>query len=415
MPPVRALFVGVLALFTAQCGDPGTAPKPITALPRALTDAENRLVDADNRFAFKLFRELAQQSDPDSSLFLSPLSVATALAMTYNGAAGTTEQEMAAALELQGFTLADVNASYRGLIDLLRGLDRQVTFEIANSIWYRAGWTFEQPFLDANRTYFDATVQALDFASPTAAPTINGWVSNRTHGRIPTIVPDPVPSDVIMYLINAIYFKGSWTQQFATSLTRAAPFHLRDGSTATVQMMAHDEPADVRVHYAAGVTVLDLPYGGGPFTMTIVLPGDPAGIDGLVAGLTAEQWYAWMAGLDSASLEVRLPKFRFGYKANLNDVLGALGMPRAFCSSGGPTDFTRMRAAADACLTDVLHKAWVDVNEEGTEAAAATAVGVGVTSAPQPIVVDRPFLFAIRENLSGTILFLGRMLRPEAG
>ena len=357
--PVRALLVTALALVTAQCGEPITAPRPITALPRALTDAENRLVDADNRFTLKLFREVAQQSDPDSSLFLSPLSAAMALAMTYNGAAGTTEQEMAAALELQGFTLGDVNASYRGLIDLLRRLDRQVTFEIANSIWYRTGWTFEQPFLEANRTYFDATVQALDFASPTAAPTINGWVSNRTHGRIPTIVPDPVPDDVIMYLINAIYFKGSWTQQFTKSLTRAAPFHLRDGSTATVQMMAHDEPARVRVHYEAGITVLDLPYGGGPFTMTIVLPSDPAGIDALVAGLTADRWNAWIAGLDSAELEVRLPKFRFGSKANLNDVLGAIGMPHAFCTSGGPTDFTRMRAAGDACHAMTRHWPWL--------------------------------------------------------
>jgi len=144
------------------------------------------------------------------------------------------------------------------------------------------------------------------------------------------------------------------------------------------------------------------------------VPAPTRCIDALVAGLTAERWNAWIAGLDSASLEVRLPRFRFGYKANLNDALGAIGMPHAFCDSGGPTDFRRMRAAGDACITDVLHKAWVDVNEERTEAAAATSVGVGVTSAPQPIVVDRPFLFAIRENLSGTILFLGRMMWPEA-
>ena len=409
----RPLLVVALWFGAVQCHEPSTAPTPITHLPRDLTAAEGRLVSTDNRFAFKLFRQIADGTPADSSLFISPLSVAMALTMAYNGAAGTTQQEMAIALELEGFPLDELNASYRGLIDLLRELDRQVKFEIANSIWYRHDWTFEQAFLDANRAYFDAAVRPLDFASPTAARTINAWVSDRTQGRIPSIVDDPLPSEDVMYLINAIYFKGSWTQQFDKSRTRPAPFLLRDGSSATVPTMFTAEPAQVRLAAAPGVTVLDLPYGGRAFSMTIVVPRDPAGLDSLVATLTEDRWNEWTAALDSAAVDVSLPKFRLSYAASLQQVLSALGMPHAFCDSGGPTDFTRMRAAGDLCITKVKHKAFVDVNEEGTEAAAATSIGMGVTSAPQSVNVDRPFLFAIRENLSGTVLFLGRIMRPE--
>ncbi len=410
----RPLLAAAVGLLVAQCHEPITAPTPITQLPRDLTAAEGRLVSADNRFAFRLFRQIAESTPPDSSLFISPLSVAMALTMTYNGAAGTTQEEMATALNVEGFPLGELNASYRGLIDLLRGLDPRVTFEIANSIWYDQAWTFEQPFLDANRAYFDAAVRPLDFASATAAKTINTWVSDRTHGKIPSIVEDPLPPEDVMYLINAIYFKGSWTQQFDKSRSRPAPFLLRDGSSSTVQTMFTGEPANVRLASAPGVTVLDLPYGGGPFSMTIVMPHDPAGLDSLVATLTEDRWNAWTAALDSTAVDVSLPKFRFSYGAGLKEALSTLGMPHAFCGLW-LTDFTRMRAAGGACITKVKHKAFVDVNEEGTEAAAVTLVGIGITSVgPQSVNVDRPFLFAIRENLSGTILFLGRVMRPEA-
>jgi serpin B len=408
----RQLLTAALGLVAVQCHEPSTAPTPITHLPRDLTAAEGRLVSTDNRFAFKLFRQIADSTPADSNLFVSPLSVAMALAMAYNGAAGATQQEMATALELDGFPLDELNASYRSLIDLLRGLDRQVTFDIANSIWYRHDWSFEQAFLDVNRTYFDAAVRPLDFASPAAAQTINAWVSDRTQGKIPSIVEDPLPAEDVMYLINAIYFKGSWTQQFDKSRTRPAPFLLRDGSSATVPTMFTAEPVHVRLAWAPGVTVVDLPYGGRAFSMTIVVPRDAAGIDSLVATLTEDRWNAWTAALDSAAVHVSLPKFRFSYGAGLKEALSALGMAHAFCGLW-LTDFTRMRAAGDLCITKVKHKAFVDVNEEGTEAAAVTLVGVGVTSAPQSVSVDRPFLFAIRENLSGTILFLGRIMRPE--
>lgn len=414
---VRTRCAGAIALVLLACGPEGpvTAPAPITALPRALTSAERDLIAIDNRFALTLLGRVTAGQAPAENLFLSPLSVAMALAMTYNGAAGATEDAMRATLGLEGMTVAEANEAYRGLIALLRGLDPRVQFTLANSIWYRQGFAVEQPFLDATQAFYDARVAPLDFTSPTAAQTINGWVSAQTQGRITEIVEPVLPDFAMMYLINAIYFKGDWTQQFDRRHTAPRPFRLADGSTVAVPTMTHGREADVRVYRDGAVEVLDLPYGGRAFSMTIVMPAEPAGIDALVAGLTLEQWDGWIAGLDSAESEVYLPKFVLSSDLLLNSTLDALGMGIAFdCDPPEMADFTRMHVPQEVCITRVKHKSFVDVNEEGTEAAAVTAVEVGVTSAPLPIVVDRPFLFAIREALSGTILFVGVMRNPAS-
>ena len=415
MRVIRRTTIVALALVALACAEPPTTPTPITALPRELSAAEQGLIQADNRFALKLLGAVAADTaDPPTNLFISPLSVAMALAMTYNGAAGTTEEAMRATLELEGMSLDDVNAAYRDLIDLLRDLDPRVRFQIANSIWYEDQLTVEQPFLDANRTYYDAQVQALDFAASTASRTINDWVNRETNGLIPDIVPDPLPPEAMMYLINAIYFKGNWTQQFDKARTAPRPFHLMDGSTVSVPTMTHGIEADVRIGGDPTVTVLDLPYGGAAFSMTIVMPRDAAGIDNLVSALTGERWNAWIAGLDSTAAEVFLPKFKLTNDRSLVSVLKGLGMEIAFdCDLPETADFTRM-TPAPVCITNVKHKTYVDVNEEGTEAAAVTSVEVGLTSAPPSVSIDRPFLFALRENLSGTILFLGVIRNPVA-
>lgn len=238
-----ALTLGALA-----CAEGPTAPVQITALPRALSAAEQALIAADNRVAFKLLRQAAAETgDTAENLFISPLSVAMALAMTYNGAAGTTEEAMRATLELEGVAVTDLNAAYRGLIDLLRRLDPQVRFRIANSIWYRQDVAVEQPFIAANRTFYDARVEALDFASPGAAQVINGWVSEQTEGLIREVVESPIPQNDLLYLINAIYFKGNWTRQFDKNLTAPRPFKFMDGTTTTVPTMTYGREVAVRV------------------------------------------------------------------------------------------------------------------------------------------------------------------------
>jgi len=333
--------------------------------------------------------------------------------MAYNGAAGRTHDEMQRSLSLEGMTLQDVNEAYRALPHLLRGLDPQVCFQLANSAWYRPTFAPISSFLDATRAYFGAQVRSIDFDAASAAPTINAWVSDNTAGRIKTIVPNPIPADVRMYLVNAVYFKGSWTTPFDSSRTHLQLFHLATGDTTIVRMMVSSGEVRARLYTEGGVTVLDLPYGGRAFSMTIVLPPTRSDIDSLVRALSDNRWTAWIRNLAPASMFVSLPKFTISSAAALNTILRDLGMRTAFCG-GWATDFTRLDPTGKTCINDVRHGAWVQVNEEGTEAAAATSLGVGPTSLPPRIVVDRPFLFAIRERFSGLILFLGQVMNPAA-
>ncbi len=392
------------------------AAPPVTTLPRELSAADEQLIAASNRFGLSLFREVEGTTrDTLPNLFLSPLSVTMALGMLYTGAAGETEAAMRRTLEFDGLTPEQVNRSYRGLIQMLRGLDPGVHFSLGNSLWCRQGISFTRSFLEASRTYFDARVEALDFSDPAAAGLINDWVRRATEGRIADIVSAPLPPLAWMYLLNAIYFKGDWTAQFDPALTHSGRFRRADGSTTTVRMMSHPEPIGVRVTGDDNPLIVDLPYGGRAFSMTIALPRDPSGISSLVAGLTAERWNTWMGGLQRDMCEVRLPTFKLENDLILNGALRALGMGIAF--EPGKADFGPMRPERDVHVTEMRHKSYVDVNEEGTEAAAVTSVmlvGFGGFHPVRRVVVDRPFVFAIRDKLSGTILFVGRVLDPAA-
>jgi serpin B len=318
---------------------------------------------------------------------------------------------MQATLELADMTLTEVNESYQSLIALLRELDPRVEFTLANSIWYRDGIPVVPAFVDLNQRYFDAQVRGLNFDDPGAAGVINAWVDETTHGKITEIVTPPIDPTTIMFLINAIYFQGDWTHQFDKDRTRPEPFLLPDGSQTSVPMMSAEGEIPVRVHWEETLTMLDLWYGGRAYSMTILVPRDPATIDEVARTVTQEQWNAWVADLDSTESEVAVPKFTLEFEVTLNDVLAALGMEVAFDPDAA--DFTNLYAGPErAFISRVKHKTFVDVNEEGTEAAAVTSVEVGVTSAPQRLVVDRPFLFAIRENFSGTILFMGKIVQP---
>jgi serpin B len=407
-------LVALLAL-TAACSDPN-APSGnnsrITALPRALSAGEQALIGASNTFGFSLLREL-DRTRGDSNIFMSPLSASMALGMTMNGAANQTFDEMRSALGFGTRPSAEINASYRSLIDMLRALDRTVDFRIANSIWYRAGFPFETAFLDESRQFFDARVTGLDFSSPTATPTINDWVKQTTNGKIEKIIDGPISSDAVMYLINAIYFNGSWTTQFDKNQTRQESFTTVAGATAPIAMMRLTDT--IRVGETADAQVVDLPYGGGAFAMTILLPKPGKSIASFVSSLSAESWASSVAGLTARQIELRMPKFTMRWEAVLNDPLNALGMRQAFVPGGA--DFTRMSSAGKQLYINVVkQRSFVDVHEEGTEAAAVTSVEIRVTSigGPQVIRIDRPFVFAIRERLSGTVVFLGKIVRPPA-
>ena len=404
----RAGCLVLLALLAACEGSP-TDLEPIEQLPRALTAAELQTISASNRFAFDLFREVVA-AQPDSNVFISPLSASMALGMTMNGARGETLDSMRSTLGFDGLSQHDINAAYRGLIDLLRGLDPRVEMLVGNSIWYRDTFPFHQAFFDTTRSYFDAEVAGLDFNSPSAVTTINRWVDRSTRGRIPDIV-DQIDPEVVMYLINAIYFKGDWALQFDARDTRDAPFYAADGvrPVGTTKMM--HRPGPILHARGANYEAADLPYGGGAFSMTILLPDRDVTTAEVISGMNPQSWADLAQGFSEQPFDLYLPKFRLEYKKLLNSELKALGMKPAF--EPFVADFTGMSPLGRKLyISKVLQKTFVDVNEEGTEAAAATSVEIRFTSSPPSFTVDRPFIFAIREKLTGTLLFIGRIEQP---
>ncbi len=400
-------------VLAVGCSDPTSSQGPppvINSLPRQLTPSEQAIAASSNGFAFSLLRAV-NATMPDSNVFISPLSASMALAMAMNGANGGTYDEMRSTLGLEPRPLADLNAGYRALIALLRGLDATVDFRIANAVWYRDtfGPSVAPTFLADTKTFFDARAAGLDFAGPEALGTINAWVKESTGGKIAKILDEISPDDM-MFLMNAIYFKGAWRVPFDPRKTADATFTTHRGTLVRVPMMTRQGGFRSRSD-SDGLTV-ELSYGGDAFVMTILLPAEGVDINAFVGDLTASRWTAATTGLAESSFDLYLPKFKLERSAEMISPLKALGMRQAFVPEGA--DFTRLSPSLGRQLyiNAVRQKTYVDVNEEGTEAAAVTSVGVGITSLPPSIRLDRPFVFAIRERLSGSVLFIGKIVQP---
>jgi serpin B len=374
--------------------------------PRPLTAQEAEIVAASNDFGLSLFGEILGQSD-GGNVFVSPLSVSMALGMTFNGAAGATAEGMREALRFGDLSVEDIDSAYLGLIGLLTTMDGKVTLEIANSIWYRQGFDVLAAFIEACETYFLAVVEALDFGDPGAKDAINAWVAEQTHGLIDAIVDD-IGADTVMFLINAVYFKGDWTFQFDESLTADAEFHVDAETTSHVAMMQLH--GDVPHRWGEGFRAVDLPYGDGHFAMAVILPDEGVPVDDVAAGLTTEGWAALAAGFADEETTVELPRFTLEYEQALNDVLCVLGMDEAFDPLGA--DFTGITPEGGIFISEVKHKTFVRVDEVGTEAAAVTSVEMEMGSAPEPFRVDRPFLVVLHDRHSGAILFIGKIVDP---
>ena len=404
----------VLVAACESPADPQPVPR-IESLPRALSEAEASLIDAGEAFAFDFLRQIVREEDAEANIFVSPLSASMALGMTLSGAEASTFEAMRDALRLGGLEREEIGVSYRSLIDLLSDLDPTVRVEIGNSVWHREGFTFEDAFVTEVERDFLARVDGLDFSDPGAADVINAWVQEATDGMIDGIVDPPIDPLTMAFLINAIYFEGQWTTRFDPARTRSGDFRRSDGSLAAVPFMwmsDHEFPFAATADYQA----IELPYGGQAFAMTVVLPSEATGIDAFVESLDAEAWGGIISGLGKAELLVGIPKFSLEYEKSLNEVLKALGMEVAFDETAA--DFSRMHRDAlemQLHISRVKQKAFVEVDEEGTRAAAVTSVEVGVTSAPPTFVADRPFVFAIRERLSGALLFTGVVRDPSAG
>ncbi len=405
--------IGLLFTLSQACGDPvgPSKPDPITELPRALTSAETQVIAKATSFGFDLLREVdARRKADQPNTVISPLSASMALGMALEGADGETYSEMQSTLGFEGMARDDINDSYSGLMDLLLALDPAVEIGIANSAWSRQGFPFLPGYFDALTHSFDAVVQELNFDDPGATETINQWVGDRTNGRIDKII-DQIGSQDILFLLNAVYFKGDWTTQFKKNKTAPGPFRVDETTTVSVPMMSGDIEETGFVRLGGGRMVAELPYGGQAFGMVLVLPGNGETVDDLIADLDDPTWDGWMDGLHKQEVMVQMPKFELEWDDMFNDALKAMGMPKAFDPL--QADFSRMTSADDAHISAVRQKTYMRVDEEGTEAAAVTSVTVGVTSAGPGITVDRPYLLAIRERLSGAILFLGAIRDPR--
>ena len=380
------------------------------SVKRPLTSQEMSLVASDNRFGVKIFKSIAAVQN-DSNIFISPLSISMALGMTLNGALAETREALEQTLELQGLSQQQINESYQSLIQLLTQLDPAVIFRIANSIWYRQGMPVKQSFLDLNRQYFNARIEGLPFDNPTSVDIINQWVDDQTSGRIKKIIEQIDPND-LMFLINAIYFKGDWTYKFDKALTQPANFYGPHGSVYPCQLMHRESEFLYLQTY--DFQAVDLPYGIGDFRMAIFLPFPEKNIDSLIASLTNQQLDQWIKSFANREGILEIPKFKMEYKLDLKEVLSALGMGIAF--DPAQANFKDIyEGPENAFISRVLHKSFVQLDEEGTEAAAVTSVTITLTSAGGAFYLraDRPFFFIIHDTHSHTILFAGKIVQAE--
>ncbi|AFY47962.1 serine protease inhibitor [Nostoc sp. PCC 7524] len=372
---------------------------------------DTKIVDANNKFGFKLFAEILNQDGNAKNIFVSPTSVAIALAMTYNGASGSTQQAMAKTLELQGISLPELNSASASLNKLLENPGADVQLQIANSLWANQSASLRPEFIQRTRDFYQAKVTTLDFQDAAAPNTINNWVKDNTKGKIDQIV-DKIEPNQALFLINAIYFQGKWSQKFDQSQTTPKPFYTSSSQQKQHPMMS--QTGDYKYHETEQFQAVSLPYGqDGRVSLYIFLPKENTNLKALTQNLNTENWGKWMSQFRQREGFIQLPRFQTEYDITLNDALKALGMGEAFTNKA---DFSAM--GKNLAISQVRHKTFVEVNEEGTEASAATSVGIVATSIRQPqepfrMIVNRPFFCAIRDNQTRSILFMGAINDPQ--
>jgi len=374
---------------------------------------DSRLVSANTTFGFKLFAEVAKQ-DAGKNILISPASVGLALAMTYNGAVGETKQGMERALEIRGMNHLELNRAYAQLKAALESADPKVQLSIANSLWGKKGITFNPDFIQRNKQYYGAEVTALDFGDPSAPATINSWVADKTKGKIDKII-DNIDAQAILFLINAIYFKGTWAAEFDKAKTKEDQFTTGAGKQKRHPMM--HQAGKYSYYEGKDFQAVSLPYGGGRVSMYLFLPAKGTSLAEFQKSLTATNWDAWMKEFAETKGEIAVPRFKVEYEIGLNEALKALGMGIAF--DPDRANFSGIvETSQNAFISRVKHKTFAEVNEEGTEAAAVTSVEMSVTSVMVPrktfrMNVDHPFFCAIRDNKTGTLLFMGSISDPR--
>lgn len=405
------LFSLVTITGFISCSKENTGQQPdLTPKALELTAKGPEVIAYGNEFGVELFTKVAQEEN--KNLMLSPLSASAALTMLLNGCDGDTYDQLSEMLNYpENMTMSEINEVYRSLVAQLLVVDPKVKLALANAIFYRQGFSVKNPFLNTMSTDFDAEIAGLDFSLPSALTTINKWASDNTNGKVPKVL-DEISGDAVMFLMNALYFKGDWSYQFDKLLTSDRPFYTDGLNSVDVSTMKGDVGS--KVTSGSNYMAIELPYGCTNFTMVVVVPGGT--LSDFITTLTAEKWNTITSAFDDqekfGELTVYMPKYKFSYEKQLNGQLQSMGMLDAFIPG-----LANLSGISDAsiCVDFVKQNTFVEVDEKGTEAAAVTTIGIVETSfppQPQEFVIDKPFVFAIRERTTNALLFIGQVVNP---
>jgi serine protease inhibitor len=395
-------------LILISCEKTSDNELPDLPVPIDLTLKQVSLIESGNSFAFDIFREVLKSAPESNNIIISPLSISSALSMTLNGANATTRDSMIKALRLRDITIGEVNQSYKDLAAALLSVDKRVLMSIANSVWIENNFVVKKPFTDVLAGSYNAESKYFDISDPTVPAQINSWIESKTNGLIKNMI-DKLNDNSVMLLINAIYFKGKWKVEFEKDATSNRPFSRTDGSNVEVPSMHQAETH--RVYQGNGYTLAELPYGQGNFVIDILLP-DNNTLTSVTPLLTDTGFKNMVSNLSDKKVNLYLPRFKYGYKKTLKEILSLMGMGIAFTDAA---DFSNI-SDLSLLINEVTHQAFIETNEEGTEAAAATVVDIGVTSIGpnDPILVDinHPFIYIIRETTTNSVIFMGKVADP---
>jgi serine protease inhibitor len=420
----KILSLGILLVFTAgilsrdravslektikkQVSQQSIAQNDTNIMAAEPTES-SQIVNSQTKFGLKLLQEIIQQN-PEANTFISPFSVGVALSMLYNGAEETTQTELASLLEIVDLNITEVNQGNQNLTEKLVTSDPEVKIAIANSLWTKLGFSIEQSFLDTNQRYYNATIQELDFSQPESSKTINNWVAENTQNKIPEIV-DQINPEQALFLINAIYFKGQWQSKFNPDATKEQDFYLVDGQVKKHPLMF--KFGEYKYYENPEFQLVSLPYGSGHLAMNIFLPKQTSNLKNFLTQLNSENLDSWLKQMSLKEGKIQIPRFKQEHETNLNNILQQLGAASIF--NPNQANFANLSDQSLAVDT-IKHKAVIEVNEEGTEAAATTSIGIVATSVQTPfnMIVNRPFFYTIQDSETGAILFMGTIQNPE--
>jgi serine protease inhibitor len=403
---ISALFVAI-SLILISCKKETAKTSQGAPVPIDLTTNQVSLIGSGNMFAFNIFRKVVDNSAETENVIISPLSISSALSMTLNGANGSTLDAMLTTLSLDSLTPAIINSSYKSLTQSLLSVDKQVLISIANSVWSEKDFVVKKPFTDILTGYYNADSRSFDITDPQAPVQINNWIDTKTNGLITNMI-DKLDPTTVMLLINAIYFKGKWKTQFDAANTVQESFYKPGNVTEQVPMMK--QTSDYKIYKGTGFTLAELPYGQGNFVMDVILPDDNNGIDNLISSMDNNTLNGWLNMMSSRKIDLSFPRFKYGYKKELTQILTDMGMGITF---GHYADFSNI-SDFKLYISLVLHQAVIETNEEGTEAAAATVVGISTSAVMEPLIlsIDHSFIYIIRETTTNSILFMGKVSDP---